>query len=144
MPRTHNSTPLTLQEQEKAKTLSASGKTPHSIAKELNRSPHTIKRYLSCPEAQGEIQVIKQELADMYEILARRMIDSIADKDIEKINAYQRTLSSGIAIDKMRLLRDQSTENIDIMSMVLDLDKIINQCQEALKDPISIQGGELE
>lgn len=141
MPRTHNSTPLTLQEQEKVKTLSASGKTPHCIAKELKRSPHTIRRYLTCPEAQGEIQVIKQELADMYELLARRMIDSIADKDIDKINAYQRTLSSAVAVDKMRLLRDLSTENIDMKVVACNINELIKQCQEALKDPIPIQGG---
>ena len=114
MPRTPNSIPLTLQEQEKVKTLSASGKTPHSIAKELNRSPHTIRRYLSCPEASTQIQEIKEELASMFEELGKRMLTSITDEDIQKINAYQRTVSAGISTDKMRLLKGQSTENLAI------------------------------
>jgi hypothetical protein len=42
------------------------------------------------------------------------MIDSITDEDIEKLNAYQRTIASGICTDKMRLLRNESTSNISI------------------------------
>ena len=114
MPRTPNSIPLTLQEQEKVKTLSASGKTPHSIAKELKRSPHTIRRYISCPEASTQIQEIKEELSGMFEGLAKRMITSISDEDILKINAYQRTVSAGISTDKYRLLSGQSTDNLAI------------------------------
>lgn len=114
MPRTRNSTPLSIQEKEKINALSVSGKTPHAVAKEINRSPHTIRRYLLCPETQEHIQVIKQELSNIYEELARRMIASITDEDIQKINAYQRTVSAGISTDKMRLLRDESTANISI------------------------------
>ncbi len=133
MPRTPNSIPLTLPEQEKVKTLSASGKTPHSIAKELNRSPHTIRRYLSCPEASKQIQEIKEELPSMFEGLAKRMITSITDEDIQKINAYQRTVSAAVGTDKMRLLRDQSTENVDIRALHLSLEELERQEQELLK-----------
>jgi len=43
------------------------------------------------------------------------MLFSISDQDIEKINAYQRTVAAGIATDKMRLLKDQSTENVHLI-----------------------------
>jgi hypothetical protein len=114
MPRTHNSTPLTLTEKETINALSASGKTPHAIGVELRRSPHTVKRHLQCPEAQQRVNTIKRELADLFEELSRRMIESITEKDIQKINAYQRTVAAGISTDKMRLLRNLSTQNLDI------------------------------
>ena len=134
MPRTPNSIPLTLQEQEKVKTLSASGKTPHSIAKELNRSPHTIRRYLSCPEASTQIQEIKEELASMFEELGKRMLTSITDEDIQKINAYQRTISAGISTDKMRLLKGQSTENLAIDTTLRNLhSSLFNPPDPAIK-----------
>jgi hypothetical protein len=112
---------LTLAEQEKAKVLHAEGRTYHAIALTLKRSPHTIKAYLVKPEVVPEIQKVKKELADMFEDLARKMIDSITPEDISKINAYQRTLSGGIATDKMRLLRGQSTERIDAVVLTAKL-----------------------
>jgi hypothetical protein len=112
---------LTLAEQEKAKVFHAEGRTYHSIAKSLKRSPHTIKKYLIKPEVVPEIQRVKKELADMFEDLAIRMINSISPEDISKINAYQRTLSGGIAIDKMRLLRGQSTERVDYAVLTANL-----------------------
>jgi predicted transcriptional regulator len=136
--------PLTVAEMEKMKALIANGKTYHAVAQELNRSPHTIKKYATESETTKEIQKIKQELADMYEGLARRMINSITDEDIQKINAYQRTLSAAVSTDKMRLLREQSTDIIDLKSVSLDINELINQCQEALKDPVPVHGGEIE
>lgn len=133
MPRTYNSPPLSIQEKEKVKVLSASGKTPHSIAKELSRSPHTIKRYLSCPEASRQIQEIKEELGDFFEDLAKRMITSITDQDIKKINAYQRTVSAGISVDKLRLLKDESTENIDIRAAIGNLEEMKAQLLERIR-----------
>ncbi len=61
-----------------------------------------------------DITEIQEELADAYEALSRRMIESITDEDILALNAYQRTIASGICTDKMRLLRNESTENISI------------------------------
>jgi hypothetical protein len=135
---------LTVKELETIKALRANGLSYHAIAIKIKRDPKTVKKACLEPQAAKEIQEIKQELADMYEALARRMIDSIADKDIEKINAYQRVLSSCIAVDKMRLLRDQSTENIDMKVVACNINELINQCQEALKDSIPIEGGEIE
>jgi len=106
--------PLTVKELETIKALRASGLTYHAIAVEISRDPKTIKRACLEPEAQEQIQVIKEELAGMFEGLAKRMITSISDEDILKINAYQRTISAGISTDKMRLLKGQSTENLAI------------------------------
>lgn len=104
--------PLTVKELETIKALRASGLTYHAISKEVNRDPKTIKKACLEPEASMQIQEMKQELADMFEELSKRMLTSISDEDILKINAYQRTLSAAVGTDKMRLLRDQSTINL--------------------------------
>jgi hypothetical protein len=43
-----------------------------------------------------------------------RLITSISDEDIERLNAYQRIISAGISVDKLRLLRNESTQNVSI------------------------------
>jgi IS30 family transposase len=106
--------PLTISELEKIKALRASGLSYHAVAVQVNRDPKTVKKACLKPQAAQHIQEIKQELADMFENLSKRMLTSITDDDIQKITAYQRTLSSGIAVDKMRLLRDKSTENVAV------------------------------
>jgi len=92
---------LTTEEKELVKLLSAKGESCYAISLQVKRSPHTIKKYLSEPETSIEVQEKKQELSDMFEDVARRMIQSVTDESI----------SAGIATDKMRLLRDQSTDD---------------------------------
>jgi hypothetical protein len=117
--------PLTLNELEQAKALSALGKTYHAIGQHLERDPKTIKSALTkSPVVIREINAIKEDLAAMFEDTAKRMIASITDEDIEKINAYQRTVAAGISTDKMRLLRGESTERIDAFVLTADLAKL--------------------
>lgn len=115
--------PLNISELEQIKALKASGLTYHAISKEINRDPKTIKKVCLAPRIANEIQVIKEELGDFFENLAKRMIASITEEDIKKINAYQRTLSAAVSIDKMRLLREQSTENISLAAIVEKIDR---------------------
>ena len=122
MPRKKDDMPLTIQEKEQIKLLLADGGSFNAVAQELKRDPKTIKRYASEPQVSNEIKQKQQNLAEWYEDLAKRMLASITDHDIEKINAYQRTVSAGIATDKLRLLTNQSTENVAILvEAVLDL-----------------------
>ena len=115
---------LSTEEKERIKLLSANGNSYYAISQELNRSPHTIKKYLSEPEIINEVAVKKAELADMFESMARKMVESITDEHIGKINAYQRIVSSGICTDKMRLLRERSTQNIaSLIVLVTEIDK---------------------
>jgi predicted transcriptional regulator len=103
---------LEFEEREIMKTLFASGRTYNAIAHELGRSPHTIKKALTDPETTKQVEEIKANLADMFENVAKRLVLSVTDKDIVKINALQRITGAGISVDKMRLLRSESTENI--------------------------------
>ncbi len=105
---------MTDEEKAQIKSLMALGFSPTAIGKKLDRDHKTVIAYTRKPETIAEIAELKEDLADAYEGLARRMVDSISDEDIQKINAYQRTVASGIATDKARLLRGQSTESIDL------------------------------
>jgi hypothetical protein len=115
---------LCFQEIEQIKILRASGLSFHAISQEIQRDPKTIKKTCLDPMVASGIKEIQEELADAYEGLARRMIDSIAEEDIQKINAYQRTIASGICTDKMRLLRNESTENISMQTLYADLEDL--------------------
>jgi hypothetical protein len=105
---------LTLDEEEKIKTLIAMGKTYHAVALEIGRDAKTVKKYAIQSDTQVEIVEKKKELAEWFEGLAERMLESITDEDIGKISAYQRTLSAAVATDKMRLLRGNSTDNMEL------------------------------
>lgn len=102
---------MTDEEKAQVKALIAVGFSPTAIGKRLNRDHKTIIAFAKKPETAAEIAELKEDLADAYEGLARRMIGSISDDDISKINAYQRTIAAAAATDKMRLLRSQSTSN---------------------------------
>ena len=115
-------TPLNYHEIEEIKILRADGLTFHAISQKINRDPKTVQKACLDPVIASEIIEIKEVLADQYENLARRMIDSITEEDIQKINAYQRTIASGICTDKMRLLRNESTENFSIDALNLSME----------------------
>jgi len=122
MPRKKNDNPLTVEEKERIKLLIADGCSFNAVGRELHRDPKTVKRYACEPQVSNQIKQKQQNLAEWYEDLAKRMLSSITDQDIEKINAYQRTVSAGIATDKLRLLTDQSTENVAvIVNAIVDL-----------------------
>lgn len=109
--------PLDFHEIEQIKILRASGLTFNAISQEIQRDPKTVKKTCLDPAVASGIMEIQEELSDAYEGLSRRMINSITDDEIKDLNAYQRTIASGICTDKMRLLRNESTENISMDAM---------------------------
>ncbi len=125
---------LEIQEIEQIKILRASGLTFHAISVQIKRDAKTVKKTCLDPIIASEIMEIQEELSDAYEGLARRMVDSITDEDILKLNACQRTIAAGISTDKMRLLRNESTQNvisIDQMdASIEDLEKTMIELEE--------------
>ena len=103
---------LTTEERERIKILLAEGLSYSAIGRTLGRDHKTIAKVATEPGMAIAVLNKKKELADEYEELARRMLTSIKDSDIDRISAYQRTLSAAVSTDKMRLLRDQSTDNV--------------------------------
>ncbi len=105
---------LTLCEIEQIKVLKASGLSFYAVAKKVGRDSKTIKRCCQDPRNAEEIKAVQRELAGYFEDLSVRLITSITDEDIERLNGYQRVIAAGIAVDKLRLLRNESTENISM------------------------------
>ena len=106
--------PLTTEEQEKAKILYASGKTVYATARALGRVPPTLKRFLRAPEIAKEISIQREELANLFDAITQRTLRGVTDEDIRKSSLLQKMTSAGISIDKALLLRGQATSTVDI------------------------------
>lgn len=120
--------PLDLFEIEQIKVLKASGLSDYAISKKVGRDHKTVKRCCMNPRNAQEIKEIQGFLAGYFEDLGMRLITSISDEDILKLNCYQRVIAAGIAVDKFRLLRNESTEIISIDEM----DRNIEDGQERI------------
>lgn len=112
--RLKGSLSLTVEEVAKAKSFAALGYSTRHIARELQRSPHTVARLLKTPEVIAEVSTQKLELSDLFEKLTRETLESITMADIQDASLLQRVTSAGIMVDKTRLLRGESTSNVDV------------------------------
>ncbi len=133
-------TSLNQKEISQIKVMKASGLTHFAISQKINRDPKTVKSCCLKPEIAVEIEEMKQDLADMFEDMARQLIASISYDDILKINAYQRMVSAGIATDKMRLLRNESTTNVSIENINLSKEETEKQIIELEEEMSAITG----
>ncbi len=96
--------------------LASNGNNVFKTAKELGIPPRTIANWAegkSHPELANVGNGKKEELAGILEDFAYKAVD-VADKNVGKLNAKDAITAAAIAIDKMRLLRDQSTANISV------------------------------
>jgi hypothetical protein len=109
-----NGTPLNETEQERAKVLNASGKTPNYIAKGMGRNRRTVQNYLAKPEVREVVSIQREELAGMFDSVAHRTLAGVTSEDIQKANLVQKMTSAGIAIDKAAMLRDQLPPTINL------------------------------
>jgi len=128
---------LTEEEKVKIATMAAAGATIHCIALQLGRSDRVIKKYLNTTPAQAEIADIKERLIVKYRNLAEVCVDRLLRKEIIE-TATPRDLAtiSGIAVDKSRLLNDESTENLSIRAIgnmpEVEIDAEISKIRERL------------
>lgn len=106
---------MSTEETQQAVLLAAQGKTPHAIGKALGRDEKTIKKELSKPETVLQVVDAQEYLAGLFEQRAVEYMESITTEDILKMDAYKRTLSAGIAIDKARLIKGQSNVNMAVV-----------------------------
>ena len=63
-----------------------------------------VKHVMGEPEVQKQVQEEKAVLAEIYRSKARRIVDSISDLDIQKASLQQKSISSGVLLDKSLLL----------------------------------------
>jgi len=86
------------------------------------------------------------KLDTLCEDVARRAMSRITDEKLDKMNATGLMTTTGIAIDKMRLLRDQSTANVDVKAQAevvhgfeklrrLPPEEILRRYSQALEQP---------
>ncbi len=115
---------LTDEEKEKAKLLHASGKSIYAVARALDRSPHTLAKFLRKPEIVKEVSIQREELANMFDAITHRTLRGVTDEDIRKSSLLQKLTAAGISIDKALLLRGQATSTIDV-HVLLDLAAIV-------------------
>lgn len=84
------------------------GKAPHhaTLARWQDQASKNPERDGSIAEKARDK---KAELADAFERLARRILGRVTDDKIDQALLHQMTTAAGTAIDKMRLLREEST-----------------------------------
>ena len=107
---------LTNEEKQQITSLAADGWSDYRIGKAVNRSPHTVKAFLSKPEVVKDVQSEKSELAVLYQQKAHEIVASISDSDIAAASLQQKAISSGVLLDKSLLLSGQPTGiNIQVL-----------------------------
>lgn len=99
-------TNVRLNDEEKVQieTLAADGQSLRKIGQVVGRSPHTVALHLEQPGVAEKVQSEKAELAEMYRDKARAIVESISDTDIAKASLQQKSISSGVLLDKSLLL----------------------------------------
>jgi len=125
---------LSAEEQERAKVMHAGGATPNKIATSMNRSHHTLQKYLRRPEVQQVVGVQREELAGMFDSVAFRVVDSVSDEDVKKANLVQKMTSAGIAVDKAALLRGEMPPTINL-TVLMDVVEAIKARRNGQVEP---------
>lgn len=133
--------PLTDEERERAKTLHASGKSIYAVARALDRSPHTLAKFLRKREIVKQVGIQREELACLFDAIGKRTLDNVSDEDVHKASLLQKLTSAAICVDKAMVLRGQAPSVVDvhvlldIASMIRgDQNRALNPQQPLLKD----------
>jgi predicted transcriptional regulator len=112
--------PLTTEEKQKAADLVQKGLTHDETAKLLNaeRSAITkaIQPYLLGKEA---LEIDKKNEANIWLDLSMRHARAITDEDIKKAPVNVKMTNAAIAYDKYRLATGQSTDNVSIITTLV-------------------------
>lgn len=98
------------------------GCTPENVCQRFKAIGYTPER----------LKAFKKSRADILAHLQSTIINSISDAEIEKAPLGTKTLAFCQLYDKERLERGQSTEIVDVQSISLDINELIDQCKQAL------------
>ena len=106
---------------DKVVALARKGKSNKDIALatgiHFNTVGTVLKRYAL---NEKEVQLFDKSKVSILKDLQRRIINSISDDDLVKMNAYQKTTMLGILIDKERLIAGQSTSNQQVLFHIVE------------------------
>jgi hypothetical protein len=124
--------PLTTEQKAQVATLSAAGWSQNKVARTIGRSRHAVKNALAKPEVQKAVHDEKQELAGIFRQKSRDVVTSISDADISRASLQQKSISSGVLLDKSLLLTGEAPMSINVQ-ILLDVASAIRR-QDAEAD----------
>ena len=131
-PKGKSKTPPNTEERATIVTLAASGASSAKIAKLISRSRGMVKNVLAKPEIQRAVQDERAVLAELYRDKARRIVDSISEEDIAKASLQQKSISSGVLLDKSLLLSGEPTSiNISVLLDAVQAAKALDDKRSA-------------
>jgi hypothetical protein len=88
-----------------------------------------VKHVMAEPEIQRQVQDEKAVLAEIYRSKARRIVESIGEEDIAKASLQQKSISSGVLLDKSLLLSgDLPQVNLTVL---LDAVQLVREMRKA-------------
>jgi hypothetical protein len=91
-----------------------------------------VKHTLEEPETQQQVADEKAVLAEIYRRKARRIVESIDEQDIAKASLQQKSISSGVLLDKSLLLTgDMPPIRVEILLAAVAQIKDMRAAQEA-------------
>lgn len=109
-------------------SLRNKGHTLEEIAKIVNCCKQNVHQRLDAIGYSKErITNFKENRADVFAFMQSKLLNSIDDAEIKRLNPYQRIVGASILYDKERLEMGQSTARIDIYHVKKTIDQVIAQ-----------------
>lgn len=102
-------------EQRTVALLAANGASVNKISKQTGLHHNTVKKVLQQDDIVALKTDIEGRLADKFELLAESILNSVSEDDLLKASLQQKSISAATMLDKSRLIRGQSTQNIAVM-----------------------------
>ena len=107
------------------------------VAKLVGCSPENVcQRFKTIDYTPERLKDYKKHRADILSHLGSQLINNISHEDIQKAPLGTKVLAYCQLYDKERLERGQSTEIVDLQSVSLDINQLIEQCKAAIPQDI--------
>lgn len=106
---------VSTEEKQKVAILAANGKSQRAIGRALDRDNKTVAKVLKEPGVIADKAKFEERLADKFEQLTEAILDSVSEDDLLKASLQQKSISAATLLDKSRLIRDKSTQNIAVV-----------------------------
>jgi len=127
---------LDIETQRTVALLSAHGKSTNKISKLTGLHHTSIKNILlqdNITNLKGDIEA---RLADKFEQLTEAILDSISEGDLLKASLQQKSISAACLLDKSRLIKNRSTQNLAVMCAAAVVEAARQQNQAYLDEKI--------
>ena len=113
----------------------SNGGNVYKTAQELGIPITTLQRWTTGerhPEVRRMAYEKKEVLADVFERLAHKALE-VSEKGMDRLGAKDAMITAATAVDKMRLLRGESTSNVAVR---YDLSKLTDEQLDRLEQQI--------